>query len=512
METTNSSSLNFLMAKTLSNDDFLANKENTEKENDPSIIDRTLLSISAKKVLGNNNNDYTVDRSSSARKGLRDLNSTADPNLTKKSSSSSSIQTNNKQWTKTSFNVHRDNLSNPKGKSLKTSSNVKKSKPQNPNLVLGGKTSTRKNNESVSTTVGQNNSEVSKMELLEVQNMPGTIFTPENSLPTQPINPPPVKEMHKAPKRTPKLAYDTLSLELAYNFEYMSEYVDFQASISHCEESLKHCFQKGVTCDLRRSVIKFLINFTITLEYPSFVLYQAVKIFDSHIKKAEVDIADLKPLALAALWIALKKDVTSNFEIPEASTIMKLDESVFNDKDKSLFKYEKMILETLNFNISFAEPSSMLALFTVMIEEVRDLDPEKVQALYYCGCYMIDLSLLHHQLHNISAITLAIISAEIALAIVMKLDESKLSTWSHWHQKLFNSNPGLEKYRLPNEKMTGIRDRLMSVVILSKDEKSDYHVVYQKYSKARYGQVSDLIVCTYFSSCIQNWSASPFLH
>lgn len=51
-------------------------------------------------------------------------------------------------------------------------------------------------------------------------------------------------------------------------------------------------------------------------KYPSFILYQAVKIFDSYIDTVDVSVNELQIVALAALWIALKKDLITD-DIPE---------------------------------------------------------------------------------------------------------------------------------------------------------------------------------------------------
>lgn len=51
-------------------------------------------------------------------------------------------------------------------------------------------------------------------------------------------------------------------------------------------------------------------------KYPSFILYQAVRIFDFYIDTVEVGVDELQIVALAALWIALKKDLITG-DIPE---------------------------------------------------------------------------------------------------------------------------------------------------------------------------------------------------
>lgn len=52
--------------------------------------------------------------------------------------------------------------------------------------------------------------------------------------------------------------------------------------------------------------------------HPSFLTYQAVKIFDFYIDKVNFELEELQTIALASLWIAIKKDLTVD-EIPEVT-------------------------------------------------------------------------------------------------------------------------------------------------------------------------------------------------
>lgn len=56
---------------------------------------------------------------------------------------------------------------------------------------------------------------------------------------------------------------------------------------------------------------------------------------------------------------------------------------------KSLVQYEQKVLMTLKFEISFAEPFSLLALYTIMIQGFTELEAEEIQEVYYFGSYMV---------------------------------------------------------------------------------------------------------------------------
>lgn len=62
--------------------------------------------------------------------------------------------------------------------------------------------------------------------------------------------------------------------------------------------------------------------------YPSYILYQAVKIFDTYMDRTAVQCEELQIIALASLWVALKKDLI-NYDIPSVSS-EKLTEKICN--------------------------------------------------------------------------------------------------------------------------------------------------------------------------------------
>lgn len=61
----------------------------------------------------------------------------------------------------------------------------------------------------------------------------------------------------------------------------------------------------------------------------------------------------------------------------------------FGGDKKSLVDFEKEILTYLNFELSYPDPFSMLALYTAKIQEIRELDFEIISEIYYFGSYIV---------------------------------------------------------------------------------------------------------------------------
>lgn len=66
-------------------------------------------------------------------------------------------------------------------------------------------------------------------------------------------------------KRKTRTVYDVLSLELAYNMEYMNEYVRFQMEINEKKSLSANFLKRGVTADQRRLLVKYLISATVII-------------------------------------------------------------------------------------------------------------------------------------------------------------------------------------------------------------------------------------------------------
>ncbi|KAJ8681898.1 hypothetical protein QAD02_017690 [Eretmocerus hayati] len=474
---------------------FFDNEKNTNKENVDPKTER-MTGLMAVKPVGRSTrlkSDSMIYDGSLRNMELQDLNISPNLSTMSKVKDVSLADKDETQFRKTKFSVYDDNVKVQKRldvhKSILNKSSEKLPKVPDKVAPLKGLSIRESNKAPLAQKLERDDQRILK----KYENVLKPSLSPNSSSSSQ-MNLVPIKKVHKNSKRTPRSVYDCLSLELAYNINYMDEYVRFQILINEKKRLSSNFLMKSVTANQRRLIVKYLISAAAYHKYPSFILYQAVKIFDFYIDVKEVDMIELQPSALAALWIALKRDLTLD-DVPEASEIMKLARGPsFKENKKPLVEYEKAILMALKFEISFADPFSMLALYTIMIEEVRELDSIKVQQLYYCGSYLIDLSLLNDKMLNITAVHLAAISAEITLVLNMEAEKKRNDSWSYWRKKLFEANPILEKYRLSDGKMNCLRNQLMRTVILSKDSETDFHVVHKKYSKQRYGPVSSLIV------------------
>ncbi|XP_011497421.1 PREDICTED: uncharacterized protein LOC105361837 [Ceratosolen solmsi marchali] len=367
-------------------------KENIEKENKMPVIDTTRKVTSSPRNTRNTRSfDNNYDRSVRPR-GLQELDATNSQGVIAKRSTQSSSDTNpTKPFSRTRFSIYNDTKNNEDTKST-TKQPHYKSKESEKLLKVSCL------REAVLNEITSKENDKKSDEKLAASMT--YVVSPKN-LPNIPkVNVFKIKEEHKkasSTRKMPKVIYEVLSLELAYNIDYMYEYVRFQMEISEKKRLCPVFLTKGISVDQRRLIVKYLLCSTSYHKYPSFILYQAVKIFDSYINAIEVALNELQTVALAALWIALKKDLIID-DVPEASTIIKLAGTAFQGNKKPLFECEKKILMTLNFEISFAEPFSMLALYTVMIDEVRDLASMKVQELYYCGSYLVNRCIYFHEI------------------------------------------------------------------------------------------------------------------
>ena len=123
--------------------------------------------------------------------------------------------------------------------------------------------------------------------------------------------------------------------------------------------------------------------------------------------------------SLAALWIAVKRDAHIN-DMPEvkpksffysmqtffnmvflkcssfhlkAGDLINLVPKPNGTTDKDLIHClavcERDILIALNFEISFAEPFSIVALYTITIEDIRVNLSKYTQKIYYCTSYLV---------------------------------------------------------------------------------------------------------------------------
>ncbi|KAL0103936.1 hypothetical protein PUN28_016950 [Cardiocondyla obscurior] len=155
---------------------------------------------------------------------------------------------------------------------------------------------------------------------------------------------------------------------------------------------------------------------------------------------------------------------------------------------KALSQYEKQILAVVNFQILFANPFSILSyyIWTLNIDcACNIIKPDDIPRIYYCGSYMIDLSMLDESLCEIPTYVIATAAMEISLCLVYldndNVDEVFIQTF---RSKLLLTV--LEERAINSTRKIMMKQSLEREKFYSK-------VIYKKYLRSEYDKVSDLI-------------------
>ncbi|XP_033213773.1 uncharacterized protein LOC117170838 [Belonocnema kinseyi] len=235
--------------------------------------------------------------------------------------------------------------------------------------------------------------ELKKAKHPRVQNLVNTASNTENTTTPveQALNLPPIlnkiKVHHKKSAIDEKYAatlVDNSPPELIYNLEYMEDFMDFQLELERSHKLSAKFLTKNVTPGQRRKVISFLIRVTAYCSYPSFILYQTVRIFDDMLDSKRIEIDQLQLVALTALWITLKRlHILSN--IPSAEALLSFAKHEYDEEQ--LYRCEMDIMKTLNFEISYIEPFSILAYYFININNPF-VKVTRTDMMYYFGSYM----------------------------------------------------------------------------------------------------------------------------
>ncbi|XP_066590142.1 uncharacterized protein [Prorops nasuta] len=246
-------------------------------------------------------------------------------------------------------------------------------------------------------------------------------------------------------------------------------------------------FQENVTKENRCIIVTFLLNLTAHNSWPSSIFFQTIKLFDATLDRIHLSIEQLQLAGLASLWITLKRE--ANFhKIPTASEMLSYAKDAYEGREDLLLKCEWQILKVLNFEITFADPHSIFNYIVIVYSKYIGIDCP-LEALYYCGSYIIDISLLNDQFCDVSPCTLALIIADIILPLFIK---SKGVSDNHL-RTLFKLAflHGPIKSRPLNKNIETLAQQLIMDVMNSINKRSIYHNVYKKYNRSRYGGIAD---------------------
>ncbi|XP_076241055.1 uncharacterized protein LOC143183420 [Calliopsis andreniformis] len=301
-------------------------------------------------------------------------------------------------------------------------------------------------------------------------------------------------ESQEIQERDPSKDYDNFAYELLYHAEYhddlpIVEYEREELSPRLSDDYLK----KHLNGEQRRLVVMFMIRIGTHCRYPSYIVYQAVKLFDAAMDRIHVETPYIQIIALVSLWIALKAH--QNFhKIPSAQTMISLAGELYKNRQDLLIKYERKILMALNFNITFADTFSLFTHYLISCKRCITFSEDAIAFIYHSGGYLIDLTLLDEHFCRTSANLIALAAAELILGLVMDtVTINARPKWLFWRGLLFGTSPQVSS-KFPGEDIDRSRVQMLNRVISSASRQTGFEVVYKKYSRSRYGKISAFLL------------------
>ncbi|KOC59154.1 G2/mitotic-specific cyclin cig1 [Habropoda laboriosa] len=285
--------------------------------------------------------------------------------------------------------------------------------------------------------------------------------------------------------------------------QYHTEYIDQLVIVEREREKKSPALSKNfltechINAEQRRLVVIFMIHLGTHCRYPSYIVYQSVKLFDLVMDTIRVDTAFIQLCALASLWIALKKQ--ENFhKIPTATSMVALAKGLYAGREDLLIEYERKILQVLNFNVSFADAFSLFTYHLINCIRFVDISDETTAFLYNTGCYLIDLTLLDEQFCRTAASLIAVTAAELAFGLVLDVAPAVHARprWLFWRGLLFAATPHMPDRidRFQDKEIDQTRIRMLRRLLSSGKKHHGFDVVYKKYSRSRYSRISESLL------------------
>ncbi|XP_070154834.1 uncharacterized protein [Polyergus mexicanus] len=224
-------------------------------------------------------------------------------------------------------------------------------------------------------------------------NIPRTSITPLDSSLLPPITPTKVRylkreEAHYSGKLSKKEVPEDI---YPYEYDYLEDVPHIEREREDNAPKLSFRFLKqSVNADQRRIIIGYLIRLGVHCQYSSNIIYQTVKLFDITIDRILVETDNIQLMALACLWITLKRELTS-YKIPSATTIVKMAKDLYLNQEKNLLIYEKKIISAVKFNFRFADPYSLLFYYILDITQDKkcNINSSDILCIYFCGSYLM---------------------------------------------------------------------------------------------------------------------------
>ncbi|XP_076678037.1 uncharacterized protein LOC143374070 isoform X5 [Andrena cerasifolii] len=279
--------------------------------------------------------------------------------------------------------------------------------------------------------------------------------------------------------------------QLLYHMEY-HEYVPIveREREERSPRLSENFLGQHINAEQRKLVVIFLIRLGTHCQYPSFVIYQAVKLFDAAMDRIRVKTTYIQLTALASLWLALKRQ--QNFhKIPTATTILSLAKDLYLGREDLLMDYERKILIALDFNVTFADAFSLFAHYLVSCKCYLTISEEMTVFLYHSGGYLIDLTLLDENFCRLADSLIALTAMELSLGLVVDavVDRAR-PRWLFWRGLLFAAAPFIANNRFQDEEIDQLRVAMLRRVLTSGRNNCGFDVVYKKYSRSRHGKIS----------------------
>ncbi|XP_078051384.1 uncharacterized protein LOC144477529, partial [Augochlora pura] len=255
--------------------------------------------------------------------------------------------------------------------------------------------------------------------------------------------------------------------------------------------------KEHVNAEQRKIIVIFLLRFGTHCNFSSYIIYRAVKIFDVAIDRIEVGTEFIQITALASLWIALKLLEKSD-KIPTASAMISLAKDLYAGKQHLLFEYERKILGTLDYNVSFVDAYSLLSYHLINYNFCSDISQDMFEFLFYAASYAIDLTLLDESFCKTSVSFITAAAVELVLGLVLNTDQHDLSNtirprWLFWRGLLRAAATGTGfrfMDRFQNAETDRYRVAILRCMQNSGRKGYGFESVHRKYSRSKYGRIA----------------------
>ncbi|XP_072759178.1 uncharacterized protein [Anoplolepis gracilipes] len=272
-----------------------------------------------------------------------------------------------------------------------------------------------------------------------------------------------------------------------YGYDYLEEVPRMERKRENNTPKLSfHFLKQNVNADQRRIVVGYLIRLGVHLQYSSNIIYQTVKLFDIAIDRILVDTDNIQLMALACLWITLKREIVSH-KIPSATTIVEMAKDLYIGQEKDLLMYERKIILAVDFNLRFADPFSLIFYYilNVIRDNIYNVNSNNILHIYFCGSYLLDISMLDENLCDKPVYVLAMAAAELSFCSIYSDNIGTADTWcKFWSQKY--SLKEWEETAMSFTKQTIIRQALANTF--------GSNIVYKKYLHSKRGKVSNFLL------------------